>query len=195
MSLRLMLFVFATFVVVTTAEAQTYLWVEPQVALEKSANQVETGEHFANVSFGHQWSPKLGIWLQSAHGNLWGETAMGPSFSLTPELQVGVGVGIEHFEPKPLRLRLNAYYDHERSGSFVYIQYDFGKDSSWIWADATAMHKQFGLGVLLQMPDAGIGPKFEVRAGQHLGFWVAPVYDWQAGVIRTLVGGRLMFEK
>lgn len=194
MRLRLIAFVLATLGVATTAQAQTYFWVEPQVALEQGEANVETGESFANLSFGHQWSPKWGIWLQTAHGNLWGETAVGPSFQLSDQLNVGVGIGIEHFEPKSLRLRLNAYYDAP-SGSLLYIQYDRGKDSSWVWADATLLRRWLGLGVILQMPDAGVGPKVEFRMGKHLGIWVAPVYDWESDVIRTLVGGRIMLDK
>lgn len=177
------------------AEAQTYLWFEPQGTLERVEDETKTGEYFGNLSFGHQWKPWLGVFIQSAHGNLWGETAAGPSFQLNDEFNFGVGIGIEHFAPKPLRLRLNAYYDDAQTGSFAYFQYDVGNDSSWIWADATRMHKWFGLGVLLQMPDAGVGPKLEVRAGKHVGIWVAPVYDWQAEVVRTLVGGRLMWDR
>ncbi len=182
----------------TAAEAQTstYFWVEPQVALEKSTDsQLVTGEHFTNVSFGHQQSPKLGGWAQFALGNFWGEAAAGYSVMVSDELQIGAGIGKELKGEKPWRVRLNAYYDHAKSGSFVYVQWDGDRNSSWIWADATRMHGHFGLGLLVQMPDGGVGPKAEFRFGQHLGLWVAPVYDWPNETVRTLVGGRIMFEK
>ncbi|HEY4528511.1 MAG TPA: hypothetical protein VJJ48_01650 [Candidatus Paceibacterota bacterium] len=171
------------------AQAQsTYLWFEPQVAVEKE------GEYFGTISFGHQKSPWVGLFAQTSHGNLWGETAFGPTFAPAEGLSFGVGMGVEHYAPHPIRLRLNAYYDHVATGSFLYAQFDTGKDSSWVWLDAVRMYGHVGVGAFVQMPSAGVGPKVELRFRDHVGVWVAPVYQWQEEKLRLLVGGRIMFE-
>ena len=182
--LRILIFM----VFAVPAQAQRgYLWFEPQVAAEKR------GEYFGTLSMGQKLSPRFGLFLQSAHGNLWGETVFGPTLSLTPGLEVGAGIGVEHYTPRLLRLRLNSYYDHERTGSFIYTQIDFGKTGNWVWADGTRMFGHVGIGGLLQMSGGGVGPKFEVRVGK-IAFWVAQVYEWKEKEVRVLVGTRFMFD-
>lgn len=179
-----------------SAQAQeTYLWLEPQVAVEKNViGKTKTGEYFGTVSFGYQKSRWLGIFIQSSHGNIWGETVIGPSFQIAEGLNVSLAVGVEHYTPHPIRGRFNAFYDHEASGSFAYVQFDTGKGSNWVWADATRMFKKkVGIGFLAQMPGGGVGPKLELRHGDHLALWVAPVHEWNEKTTRVLTGMRIMF--
>ena len=171
-------------------------WNARPCNIRHSKQPVGTREYFGTISFGKQWSPKVGLFAQTAHGNEWGETVVGPSFAITEELQVSVAVGAEHYAPNPARVRLNAYYDDIDTGSFAYVQFDTGKDSSWVWVDATRMFKDvIGVGLLVEMPGTGAGPKLELRAGKHLGFWVAPVYEWREKAARAVLGGRVMFQK
>lgn len=167
---------------------QGYLWVEPQVAAEKG------GEYFSTISLGQKLSPRLGLFLQTAHGNFWGETVFGPTLSITPELEVGTGIGIEHYSPRLLRFRLHSYYDHKRTGSFLYTQFDAGKTGSWVWVNGARMFGPVGVGALVQMPGGGAGPKLELRAGKHIGIWAASVYEWNEKTARVLIGTRFMFD-
>lgn len=178
------------FLIAGEASAQdAYLWVEPQIAAEKD------GEHFTTVSVGKQWSSKIGIFAQSSHGNYWGETVFGPSFQFGERLGFGAGLGVEHYNPKKLRLRLTGYYEEPRSGSFVDIQFDTGwRQYSWIWVDAVQMYGWFGVGGLVQMPGGGAGMKVELRPNDLFAIWFSPVYDWQANEVRPLIGLRLMLN-
>ena len=197
--MRTQLGILALMLVAIPAQAQNlvyqgYAWFEPQVAIEKSgANKATTGEFFGTISMGQKLSPRFGLFLQSAHGNLWGETVFGPTLSLTPELEVGAGIGIDHYAPRLMRLRLNSYWDHQRTDSFIYTQIDFGKTGNWAWMDGARMFGAIGIGGLLQMPGGGVGPKVELRVGK-VGFWVAPVYEWEEKTTRMLVGSRFMFD-
>ncbi len=174
----------------------SYVWLEGQVATERPGETAKwaRGEHFFTLSFGKEWSKWLGLTAQVGHGNKWGETTLGPSFALTPELSVSAGVGVEHFGDYEKRFRANLYYDHERSGSFVYFSYDKGKSGQWVWLDATHIWNKGGIGLLIQMPGGGVGPKIEFRTN-HYALWTALLFDQGAETHRVMLGGRLKWEK
>lgn len=203
------------------AEAQTYLWFEPQLAIDRLkpvtltseswATDMEgrevnhqtyteelgrIGNSYATLTFGHLWKPHLGIMMQTAHGTDWGETVIGPAFSPAKGLVISPAVGIEHLEPNLLRFRLHVDYDHEGSGSFLYSIFDTDRESRWIQIDAAYMfNSRVGLGTYIEMPGIGAGPKLELRLGNHVGFWAAPVYEWREKKARFAMGGRLMWDR
>jgi len=190
-----LIFALATSNVASAQNTSWYLWLESQSAIEKTeVHKVGFGERFATLTFGYSKS-KVGFIVASSQGNLWGETILAPSISLG-SVEFSAGVGIEHFAPYNRRVRLNLNYDDERSGSFLYIQSDFGQGAGWAWIDGaifpTEFHKSFGTGVLLQMPGAGVGPKVEFRKGDHFGLWIAPIYEWNEKTTRVMFGMRLM---
>jgi hypothetical protein len=174
-------------------EAYTYFELQPQIAVEKGGKK--TGDHFTTIQILHQRKRWLGLFVETAHGNNWGETAIGPSFQVTHELNVSVAAAVSHYENEGLRGRFNAYYDSEKTGSFVYAEAGVGKYDSWVAIDAVRMlGKNVGLGAILQMPGGGAGPKLDLRVNDHFRFWAAPVYEWKEKNFRVLVGARLMFE-
>ncbi len=174
----------------------TYVEFYPQIAIEKGGGgETQVGDFFGSLSLIRQTGPGLGLFFESAHGRYWGETVLGPAFQVG-SWNLSVAGGFEHFAPRKMRGRFNAYYDEEETGSFLYLEVGVGQSGHWGSVDAVRMFtKNIGAGILAQAPDAGVGPKVEVRVGNHLGFWVAPVYDWEAYKWRTLAGGRLMWER
>ncbi len=182
------------------AEKDWYVWFEPQVAIQQNEEEkVSRGEYFGVLTASKQWSKGKGIFFQTGHGNLWGETVIGPSFELTDAdsvhtVQVSAAAGVDHHSPRLLRGRLNFFYDNDESGSFAYSQFDFGKGGKWVWTDATLMlNKKSGFGILIQMPGGGIGPKYEFQPTKNLAAWAAVVQDWQEDKARLLVGMKFKF--
>ena len=169
----------------TKFEPYTYLWLEGQVAMERSEvrmNKPVISQGVSTLTFGHQASPLVGVVATVAHAYTkdaegWSEATIGWSLATSGGLAVSAGPAIEQVGKEYHgRARLNMFYDHESSASFLYGQLDVGQGQSWYWVDgALFIHKVVGIGFLVQMPDLGIGPKLELRMGNHFSVWGAGV--------------------
>ncbi|MBX4199078.1 hypothetical protein KW800_02265 [Candidatus Parcubacteria bacterium] len=190
-------------------EPYWYLWFDSQLATGKEFSRRDIGnttQAVHTISYGLQRSKAFGLTATASyakdHGEEWGEATFGYSFAPNAETAISAGPGIELFGDNLRRVRLSLYYDNADKDRphFLYVQSDFGQGAGWFWADGTYfLTKRLGTGLLIQVPDLGVGLKEEVLLkGKLLSAWGAVLLPPpNAGVdesyLRYAIGGRLKF--
>lgn len=189
----------------TKFEPYTFVWLEGQAAVPKSELGLKKPviqQSVSTLTFGHQASQGVGVVATLAHANTldseaWNEVTLTWSVATKSGLSVSAGPAIEQVgKVYHNRGRVNFFYDHEASASFLYGQLDAGQGTSWWWVDGAIFIKKFvGVGVLAQMPDLGVGPKLELRMGNHVSIWGAGLRQPDTKVEYGVFGLRLKYDK
>lgn len=162
----------------------SFLWLEPQVSTTPDYNHREA---IITLSYGHQFKRGLGIMASLAHSRTtdqphWTEGVV--AWSIEPvnglDLSVGPGFEVNQGGRPQLRGRMNMNMESDQYHHFLYTQLDLGKGDKWYWIDgAYFIGSQIGVGVLVQMPDLGYGPKIEIRSNDKFSWWIADTFEPQ----------------